>query len=270
MAERPRRTDVVAAYDLGVEAYDVLWSPVILPPAVAVVEALALAPDACVVDVGAGAGGLLPTIRACAPASTVIAVDASLQMLRTARTGHGATAVQADALHLPVAGAVADAVLLAFVLFHLGDPVRGLAEAARVLRRGGRVGTVTWTTAEGNLRASAQFDRVLTDAGAPLPPVRRVDTGLESAGAVEGTLGRAGFAVDEVWLVELRKQWARDDLWALLLGGGVNRTRLAALDDAARAQALARGRAQLDDQPAEAFSWWGEVVCAVATKAAGS
>ena len=38
----PRRVDVAAAYDLGVDAYVSLWSPVILPPAEAVVAGLGL------------------------------------------------------------------------------------------------------------------------------------------------------------------------------------------------------------------------------------
>jgi SAM-dependent methyltransferase len=262
---RPQRADVAGAYDRGVEAYEALWSPVILPPAAAVVEALELSAHARVVDVGAGTGALLPALRACAPASSVAAADASHEMLRTARRHQGASAVQADALALPVAGCVMDAVLLAFVLFHLNDPGRGLAEAARVLRTGGRVGTVTWTR-EGTLTASTEFGAVLTEAGAPAAPLSRVDRGLDSEAAIEETLRDAGFSVDKVWLVALRHEWEPDAYWALATGGGVNRTRLAALDDATRQQALNEASIRIQRLGPDAFSWRGEVVCAVATK----
>ena len=266
MVARPHRPDVAGAYDVGVEAYAALWSPVILPPAESVVEALGLSPDDRVVDVGAGAGALLPALHSFAPRGSVIAVDASHEMLRVAGRDHCANAVRADALSLPLPSGVADAVLLAFVLFHLSDPADGLSEANRVLRAGGRIGTITWTR-EGKLAASNEFDRVLTDAGAPAPPLRRVDQGLDSEGAIEETLGAAGFLVDKIWLVELQHQWERDEFWALATGGGVNRTRLADLDGTTRQRALAEGRDRIDGLPPAAFGWWGEVVCAVATKA---
>jgi SAM-dependent methyltransferase len=265
MVARPQRADVAGAYDLGVDAYAALWSPVILSPATAVVEALALPSHARVLDVGAGAGGLLPVFRRCAPASSVVAVDASHEMLRAARQNQGALTVRADALALPLAAGAVDAVLLAFVLFHLSDPGLGLAEAARVLRPGGRVGTVTWTR-EGTLAASTEFDTVLTEAGAPKPPLRRVDRGLDSEEAIAATLRDAGLSVDKTWLLELRHEWAPDTFWTLATGGGVNRTRLAGLDDATSVEALAEARTRIERLGPEAFSWWGEVVCAVATK----
>ena len=37
----PRRSDVAASYDRGAVAYEALWSPVILPPAAALVASAA-------------------------------------------------------------------------------------------------------------------------------------------------------------------------------------------------------------------------------------
>ena len=39
---RPRRADVAGSYDLGATAYEALWSPVILPPVIALVTSLPL------------------------------------------------------------------------------------------------------------------------------------------------------------------------------------------------------------------------------------
>ena len=92
----------------------------------------------------------------------MVALDASTRMLRIARTRRGASAVLADALALPLADGTADAVILAYVLFHLADPARAAAEAARVLRPGGRAGIITWAW-ERQPRASTVWDQVLAE-----------------------------------------------------------------------------------------------------------
>ncbi len=61
-------------------------------------------------------------------------------MLHVARIRRKVPAVLADALALPLATEAADALLLAYLLFHLAKPARAVAEAARVLRRGGACG----------------------------------------------------------------------------------------------------------------------------------
>jgi ubiquinone/menaquinone biosynthesis C-methylase UbiE len=131
---RPRRADVVAAYALGVASYEQLGGPVILPAAVALVPFLGLGWDNVVLDVGAGTGALTPAIRSAAPDALVISVDATWEMLRVAHVRRATAAVQADAQALPVAAGSVDAVVLAYVLFHLSEPDRALREATRVLR----------------------------------------------------------------------------------------------------------------------------------------
>jgi hypothetical protein len=70
----PRRADVADSYDLGVDAYEVLWSPVILPPAIDLVTQLELNDADLVVDVGAGTGALLTAIRSAAPGARTLAL----------------------------------------------------------------------------------------------------------------------------------------------------------------------------------------------------
>jgi hypothetical protein len=77
---RPRRADVADSYDRGADAYEALWSPVILPPAAALVRHLGLTGRCVVAEVGAGTGALLSLIRSAAPDVRVVALDASAGM----------------------------------------------------------------------------------------------------------------------------------------------------------------------------------------------
>jgi SAM-dependent methyltransferase len=262
---RPRRADVAEGYDRGAETYEALWSPVILPPAAALVPLLGLAGRCVVADVGAGTGALLGAIRAAAPAAQVVALDASAEMLRIARARRGAPAILADAAALPLAGGAADAVVLAYVLFHLADPALAIAEAARVLRPGGRVGAITWSWERGS-RADVFWDEVLTDAGVSPAPPRRVDAGLDRPEAVDVLLRSAGLRPRRIWQQRLHHQWDRSSYWELATGWGANRLRLSRVDPAARADVLARVRSGLDRLAPQDFRWEGAIICAVATK----
>jgi SAM-dependent methyltransferase len=262
---RPRRADVTDGYDRGAGAYEALWSPVILPPTASVVDSLGLTDRCMVTDVGAGTGALLGAIRSAAPAARVVALDASAEMLRVARARRGMAAVIADALALPLADETADAVLLAYVLFHLADPAQAVSEAARVLRPGGRVGTITWAWERAS-RADTVWDQVLTDAGVPAGPLRRVDAGLETLAAVEALLASAGLVPQRIWSRRLCHLWDRSSYWELATGWGVNRARLSRVDAATRASVLERARSGLGRLDAAEFQWEGEVICAVAVK----
>ena len=92
-------------------------------------------------DLGCGTG---PVCESLAPfVRNVIAVDQSAEMLRAARTRLADTAnveFRHGALEqLPVADGELDAAVLVLVLHHTADPARVLAEAARVVRPGGRL-----------------------------------------------------------------------------------------------------------------------------------
>jgi SAM-dependent methyltransferase len=269
-AGRPRRVDVVAKYSLGVDAYEKLWSPVILPGAVALLPWLKVGDGSVVVDVGGGTGALLGAIHAVSPTALVVTLDASPEMLRVAYVARGASAVEADAVVLPVAAETVDAVVLAYVLFHVADPQATLAEAARVLRPGGRVGVVTWAS-ERTERAQLVWDEVLADAN--VPPLRpgRVDRGLDSAEGIDAMLRAAGFVPQRVWPHRLRHQWDAKSFWALATGSGTNRLRLSRIDTASREVVLARFHKRLSELGPDDYRWEGEVICAVAAKpAAGS
>ena len=261
---QPRRTEVTAAYDLGVDAYVALWSPVILPAAQAVVAALAPDRAARILDVGTGSGALVPSLRAAAADATVVGLDASAEMLRRCRSATGIPAIRCDALSLPIRDAAVDAVVLAFVLFHLSDPVQAVAEAARVLTYGGLVGTAAWAR-DGPMEADEVWDETLTEAGAPPLPAGRVDAALDSEDAIGGLLAGAGLRPTRIWLEPLCHRWGLPAFYRFATGSGRNRQRLQQLDAGQRGEALDRALKRLRALDPDAFAWSGEVVCAVAT-----
>jgi ArsR family transcriptional regulator len=92
-------------------------------------------------DLGCGTGqlaaGLAPFVN------RVIAVDESKAMLAAARTRlaglRNVEVRRGDLVSLPLRDGELDAAVLVLVLHHAVDPARALAEAARVVRPGGRV-----------------------------------------------------------------------------------------------------------------------------------
>lgn len=113
-------------------------SPSVLEP---LRRALQGAPGRLLLDVGGGTGNYALALRD--DGWDVVVVDRSRGMLQRA-VDKGLPAVCADALHLPFAGASVDAATLVAMLHHCGDPQRALAEAQRVVRRGGRVAVLVW------------------------------------------------------------------------------------------------------------------------------
>jgi demethylmenaquinone methyltransferase / 2-methoxy-6-polyprenyl-1,4-benzoquinol methylase len=97
-----------------------------------------------VLDACCGTGDL--AIAALPVAREVVGVDFSEAMLeRARRKAPSIEWVQADALELPFADASFDVVTVGFGVRNLDDLERGLAELARVLRAGGRIGILEIT-----------------------------------------------------------------------------------------------------------------------------
>jgi ubiquinone/menaquinone biosynthesis C-methylase UbiE len=110
---------------------------------------------ASVVDVGAGTGAATRAALACG-AARVTAVDAAFGMLAVDAAARPPATV-ADARSLPLRSGVFDTVVAAFSINHLDEPVRALAEAARVLRPGGAVVVTAYATDDGHpLKAAVE------------------------------------------------------------------------------------------------------------------
>ena len=133
------------SYDSVAETYERVAVPSFEPMADDLVAALGAAPGDRVLDVGTGTG-LVAALAGAALGSdgVVIGLDPSVGMLRIARDDRGALAVAGMAPGLPFPERCFDVVVANLVLSHLPDLAAGLADLARVLRRGGRLGATAW------------------------------------------------------------------------------------------------------------------------------
>ncbi len=94
-----------------------------------------------VLEVGGGPGELAERMQRELGADVAF-VDISPRMVELARA-RGVDAVEGDVQELPFADASFDTVVAAWMLFHVPDLDRGLAEIARVLETGGTLVAVT-------------------------------------------------------------------------------------------------------------------------------
>ena len=104
-------------------------------------------PGALVLDLGAGtgAGGRVSARRG----ARVVSVDLALGMMRAGGTRLSFPVV-GDAARLPFRPASFDAVVAAFSLNHLTDPVAGLRQAGQVLRPGGGLVAGVYAVGDGH------------------------------------------------------------------------------------------------------------------------
>lgn len=108
-------------------------SPSVLRP---LREALRGAPGRRLADIGGGTGNYALALRS--EGWEPVVVDRSPAMLARARA-KGLETVQADAQRLPFADAAFDAAVMISMLHHVEDRGAALAEARRILVRGGRL-----------------------------------------------------------------------------------------------------------------------------------
>ncbi|HXW51231.1 MAG TPA: bifunctional demethylmenaquinone methyltransferase/2-methoxy-6-polyprenyl-1,4-benzoquinol methylase UbiE [Candidatus Acidoferrales bacterium] len=112
---------------------DVLWRK-------QAVASLALAPDARVLDLCCGTGGLTRELARHVPDGAVTGIDFSDNMLavaRSHRTPANVTYVQGDVLSLPFEDGSFDAAAMGFSLRNVADIGACLREISRILRPGG-------------------------------------------------------------------------------------------------------------------------------------
>jgi SAM-dependent methyltransferase len=244
--------------------YQELWAPVLHDVGLGLLRELRGTGPDIVLDVGSGAGTLLPDLQAAFPGARVIGVDRAFGMLQLAPRGP-ARAVM-DAAQLAIAARSVDIALLAFVLFHLPEPRAGLVEARRVLRPGGRVATVTWAS-DVESPATRIWEAQLAAHGAP-PLDAETDFAqhelVDTPEKMTALLESAGFVSIRTWAAPLERHIGLEHLVALRTRLGRHKRRFDSLAARARAVCLERARHQLAALRTEDFIVRGEVVHAIA------
>lgn len=139
--EQQRWTEAAAVYHQA-------WPPLTQQVAGPLLEALRPAGGSWILDLACGTGFLAEEARRCGWLRPV-GLDFSLSMLQLARALHPELGFcSGDAERLPFHDAAFDAVAINFGLLHFARPELALREAARVLRRGGRLGFTVWAAPE--------------------------------------------------------------------------------------------------------------------------
>lgn len=113
-------------------------------------------PEAVALDLCCGTGDMTLALLKHRPTSTdaapILALDFSHQMLARGAekfAAHNIVAIEADALHLPLADNSIDLVTSAFGFRNLANYEEGLAELYRVLRPGGQIGILDCNQPDG-------------------------------------------------------------------------------------------------------------------------
>ncbi|HEX7878219.1 MAG TPA: class I SAM-dependent methyltransferase [Candidatus Eisenbacteria bacterium] len=231
-------------YNREAASYRDLWAPVLHVPARALVEALR-GPAARVVDLGSGVGSLLPTLKGAFPQASILGIDQSIGMLSLAPPEFPRAVM--DASRMALADRSVDVVVMAFMLFHLPEPLAGLREARRVLRGRGRVGTLTWVD---ELRSPAItcWSRCLDDHGAPEldPATKARHEPVNSTSKVIGLLRAAGFEEARAWDEEIVARFDLGHFYSLKTSIGADYTRFMGLEEPIRARFLEEVRRRLE------------------------
>jgi SAM-dependent methyltransferase len=202
-----------------------------------------------VLDVGCGPGALTTELVERVDASDVSAVDPSEQFVAAARERHPGVDVRcAAAEELPFPDREFDAALAQLVVHFMADPVRGLAEMARVTRAGGVVSACVWDHA-GEQTPLAPFWQAVHE----LDPDAEDES--ELAGGREGHLAElfveAGLRETEETALPVRVEHATFEEWwdPFTLGVGPAGSYLEALDPEQQVELRERCRRGLPDAP---------------------
>jgi ubiquinone/menaquinone biosynthesis C-methylase UbiE len=229
------------------------------------VGALPLGKARAVLDVGAGVGALLPAIRAAAPRATIVGIDRSEGMLRVAQANSTIPLAVMDASRQALRPSSFDVAVLAFVLFHFADPIKGLVEVASALRPGGTVGTITWGE-EPPFPAARLWDEELDGHGAASDPIyqRAQDELMDTPEKVTELFEQAGFASIRAWPERWEHRWSPEQFFALRTRYGSHRRRLESLEPDVHAVCLARVHEKWAHLSPEDFVYRPEVIFGVA------
>ena len=181
-------------------------------------------------DVGCGNGAFTEMIvERCAPLS-VHGIDPSEAQLAFARTRSTSSSAQfrlGDAMQLPFPDHSFDIAVMPLVIFFVPDPMKGVAEMARVVCPGGTVAAYGWDLINGGFPYDALKEEMRSmGVESPLPP---------SPEASQPDIMRDLWASNGLQAIDTREITVQrtfadfDDYWTTILGGPITRAGLAAM-----------------------------------------
>jgi len=255
---------LIKRYDIEAGAYLSYWAPVLEGAARRLVDGITTRTARRVLDIGAGAGTLLPTLAARFPDAEIIGVDRSAGMLSLC---HGAPPVAVmDGLDLAFPDRLFDVAVMCFVLFHFADAVAGLCEARRVLKPGGGIYVSTWAR-DLESPAVALWNEELDTTGAlaanEISRLANHDL-MDSPAKVEGLLAKAGFLSARAVVHDFSYQIQLEDFIGLRTQVGSTGERLQTLGTEARTEFIKRTRGKLAQLPREDFNLKMQIILASA------
>ena len=263
------------------EAWD-RWGPTLedwLGPATeAMLDGAGVRAGARVLDVAAGAGGqTLAAARRVGPAGHVLATDLSpaiLEYAAAAARSAGLENVETRELDGESLAGIedesVDAVISRLGIIYFPDQLGALAEMRRVLRPGGRLAAVAWSTPENGRFFSVAVGIIRRRAElAPPLPGQPGPFSLGSDGVLAAAFEQAGFSDVSVQAVPspLRMTSAAECLRLQQESYGALHQMLAGLDEAGREAAWQEvGEALAEFGGADGFIWPCELLVGAATR----
>jgi SAM-dependent methyltransferase len=251
-------------YSGAASAYERLWAGLLHRVGRQLLDRLPLAGARRVLDVGTGVGTLLPALAEYAPAATVVGTDLAPGMIGRALATF--PRVVADATRLPFAAGSVDVAVLAFMLFHLPEPVAGLRAVRRILTDGGTIGTATWGP-ETSVPAVEIWEEELNRHNAP-PDAWVIGNHelVDTPDKMTGLLRDAGYADVRAEAVSWEHRPSLERFLEQRVSLGYSARRLAGLPAEARAEVMRAGRERLAALEPEGFVQRREIVLAVASR----